>query len=72
MERVALPPRPTDGGGLPTTEADFAARLVSASDFLLEQTLEGALKDERILRSRLEHVSMKVRALQAEKARRAA
>lgn len=71
-ERVQLPPRPADGGGLPKTEQDFAARLVNASDFLLEQALENARKDERVLRSRLDHVQMKIRAIQAEKGRRLA
>lgn len=70
MTTSTLPPRPADGGGLPQTEADFAARLVNASDELLAITLEGALKDERILRSRLDFTQMKIRAIQAEKSRR--
>ena len=69
-ERVSLPPRPADGGGLPSSEADLAARLRNASDIVLQTSLERDIRDEKILRSRLDFVQMKIRVTQAEKARR--
>lgn len=69
-ERVSLPPRPSDGGGLPATEADFAARMANAHDIVLEQILESDRRAEGILESRLEFVRMKIRVAESELERR--
>jgi len=69
-ERVALPARPSDGGGLPSTEADLAARLEHGSDAMIDALLERSIHNERVLRSKLDFVQMQIRVAQAEKARR--
>jgi hypothetical protein len=69
-ERVSLPPRPADGGGLPKTEADLTDRLAKASDIVLEATLERAIQSEGRLRSQLDFIQMQIRVAQAEKASR--
>jgi hypothetical protein len=65
-ERVSLPPRPADGGGLPSNEDAIRERLRNAPEMVLRATLERDRRDEQILESRLEHTRLKIRLAEAE------
>jgi hypothetical protein len=67
---VAPASRPSDGGGLPRTEADLTARMTFASEAVLTATLERAIRNERVVRSQLDFIQMQIRVVQTENARR--
>lgn len=61
-----LPPRPADGGGMPTTEQGLRARIRNMPDALLAATLEREEQSERRLLTHLDVVQTKVRLLREE------
>lgn len=66
-----LPPRPADGGGMPTTEDGVRARIRNMPDVLLAATLEREEQSERRLLTHLDIVQTKVRLIREEVERRA-
>lgn len=55
-----LPPRPADGGGLPSDGAAELERLRNAPDVVLQADYDRLLDRERHLRSQLDHISRRI------------